>query len=509
MRIFNFQRQLSSTSSSLGLQPTISFSLSLSSSFSLSPTLSTVLSSSSNSASSVSRNSVTSFTQPTTTSHTVSSSSSSSSSTLTTSTSDSVTSSSSDTLSSSSSSPSSSLQPSTSLFTSSTLPSTTSTTSTFSFSPSTSPLTSSSTTTPPAVSFSPLSRPPLSLISMEVPQRQIATPIVTSLRAPAPFHASARTSVIAGSAIGGLALFIIGLTTLFVLRRRVQQQQYWALTHKRLPSRATFLAGEDMDLPQPSPPFAYSDNDDPFATGSSSRYISAVGSRASSSYPPSVHVRSSSPSSPPRLLRVRASESGSIFHESVWPPPSTGSQLIDPLTSPSQSVELGRIVDDVMGPSRAASMRETSMTGTGVGTDATDDDDDDDDDDDRSGGGGSGRLSHARHGSYASETGPLLGNARDGGVPSPLTLTLANPDETPLPSPQSVYSSESTQEQQEMSTSTLTHPQTSPSPQRQTWTPTPPPLPTSPQPQPQPLRWLSRSPNPSPKQSPLNRAQGL
>jgi hypothetical protein len=133
-----------------------------------------------------------------------------------------------------------------------------------------------------------------------------------------------------------------------------------------------------MDLPFPSPPFASLDQPDPFATQSSHRNSSAAGSIGSDGggnggapgYQSHLFSRSQSPSShtranvslsaplsppstsltPPRLLRARASESGSIFHESVWPPPSASSQLMDPLTYPSQSVDLARVVTDVMGP---------------------------------------------------------------------------------------------------------------------------------------------------------------
>lgn len=54
---------------------------------------------------------------------------------------------------------------------------------------------------------------------------------------------------------------------------------------------------------------------------------------------------------PPRLLRARASESGSIFEESVWPPPAPGSRLRDPLAADAAGADdLGSIVDRVMGP---------------------------------------------------------------------------------------------------------------------------------------------------------------
>src|SRR5258707_745662 len=76
----------------------------------------------------------------------------------------------------------------------------------------------------------------------------------------------------------------MGLATLFVLRKRKRRRQhYWALSRaKPHPSRSTFLAGEEMDLPFPSPPFASLDQPDPFLTHSSPRASSAAGSVGSS-----------------------------------------------------------------------------------------------------------------------------------------------------------------------------------------------------------------------------------
>ncbi|KAI9443570.1 hypothetical protein H4582DRAFT_1207568 [Lactarius indigo] len=279
----------------------------------------------------------------------------------------------------------------------------------------------------------------------------VVTPIVTSLHGSTPVRASSRTAVIAGSAIGGLVLFIIGLSAIFILRRRVRRQRYWALSRKRLPSRSTFLAGESMDLSPSSPPFAYADTDDPFATRISRYPSGGSGSGGGADAPtfpyayayshesdiPHAHAprtASPAPSSPPRLFRPRASESGSIFQESVWPPPSAASQLTDPLTSPSHAVDLGTIVDEVMGRPE-----DTGVNNIGRRR----------------------RSIHAREeSSGVSEMGPLLD--ADDAVP---TLTLTNPD------PQSPLS----------------------------------PL----QPPPTPPRWLSRSPNPSPKSSPLHIARAL
>ena len=61
-------------------------------------------------------------------------------------------------------------------------------------------------------------------------------------------------------------------------------------------------------------------------------------------------IAHSSPNTSPHLATMRASESGSIFREDVWPPPGEGSRFVDPILSTSSQVNLGRIVDDVMGP---------------------------------------------------------------------------------------------------------------------------------------------------------------
>ena len=192
---------------------------------------------------------------------------------------------------------------------------------------------------------------------------------------------------------------------------------------------------------------SYTDHDDPFATPFATTHISHGPSGGSASpymqRPDSPFVRTASPapSSPPRLFRPHASESGSIFQESVWPPPS---HFTDPLTSPSHAVDLGSIVNEVMGPSPWTTTDESGDSG-----------------------GGSGR---ARDGSSGlSEAGPLLPPSEPepdlGSVP---TLTLTNPD------PQSPLSP-------------LQRPETPP----------------------RPSQWLSRSPNPSPKHSPLHQAKPL
>ncbi|EGO04119.1 hypothetical protein SERLA73DRAFT_130785 [Serpula lacrymans var. lacrymans S7.3] len=91
------------------------------------------------------------------------------------------------------------------------------------------------------------------------------------------------------------------------------------------------------------PPGRYSDYEtpwDPSIPHMSSRSLAAGQNQNSST--PSI------------LLRARGSESGSVFHEEVWPPPGDRSRLVDPLSDHGANYsDLSRIVDDVMGPSAA------------------------------------------------------------------------------------------------------------------------------------------------------------
>lgn len=50
------------------------------------------------------------------------------------------------------------------------------------------------------------------------------------------------------------------------------------------------------------------------------------------------------------LMRARGSETGSVFHEGVWPPPGEGAVLVDPILRSSSQVDLGGIVESIMGP---------------------------------------------------------------------------------------------------------------------------------------------------------------
>jgi hypothetical protein len=67
------------------------------------------------------------------------------------------------------------------------------------------------------------------------------------------------------------------------------------------------------------------------------------------------------------LMRARGSETGSMFHEGVWPPPGEGATLVDPILRSSSEVDLGGIVDSVMGRSREGSPTRGGGGGAGGG----------------------------------------------------------------------------------------------------------------------------------------------
>lgn len=149
---------------------------------------------------------------------------------------------------------------------------------------------------------------------------------------------SERTAVVAGSVAGGLS-FIILVVAIILFYRRHQNKKKGFFPASEPKPRTMLLAGEDLD-----DDYGYSrqTSNAPTPLPSSVRRIES---------PISTIPRSSSADQSPRLLRPRASETGSIFHEGgIWPPPGDGSKLVDPILAGS-NINLSHIVDDVMGSS--------------------------------------------------------------------------------------------------------------------------------------------------------------
>ncbi|KAH7908563.1 hypothetical protein BJ138DRAFT_1103407 [Hygrophoropsis aurantiaca] len=148
-----------------------------------------------------------------------------------------------------------------------------------------------------------------------------------------------RTAIIAGSIAGGAALLLLALSVAFYRRRK--RFKYLGFLdaidsrRKQRRARANLLAGEDLDNHHLQIP-RYRDYETPWDDAQSPQ--SWVAGRES----------------PPMIHRARGSESGSVFREDVWPPPTEGRRAADPLLAAAGSIDLSRIVDDVMGPSGAA-----------------------------------------------------------------------------------------------------------------------------------------------------------
>ncbi|CAG8713920.1 4341_t:CDS:2, partial [Acaulospora colombiana] len=128
-----------------------------------------------------------------------------------------------------------------------------------------------------------------------------ATPIQTLLNtSDGTLSHSQRTGVIAGAAVGGMLVLIALLGA--------EEKQ------RRLPRRLLEDEADDFDLPAPMTQW----------DGTS--------------------LTTSSSASAPRLLRARGSQTGSLFHENVWPPPTEVMQ--DPLVT---SHDLGSSISLAMG----------------------------------------------------------------------------------------------------------------------------------------------------------------
>ena len=142
---------------------------------------------------------------------------------------------------------------------------------------------------------------------------QFATPIQTLLNtSDSVLSDSQRTGVIAGAAVGGVCVLVALLGAIFFLRRARKARKRMLAEKNKRPTR--HLLEDEADYP----PAQMAQWDAYSATGSTM--------------------------SAPRLLRARGSQTGSLFHEDVWPPPNEVMQ--DPLLT---SQDLGSSISLAMG----------------------------------------------------------------------------------------------------------------------------------------------------------------
>ena len=180
---------------------------------------------------------------------------------------------------------------------------------------------------------------------------QFTSLIPTTLSAPAatPMSPATRRAIITGSAIGGTVFVIIIVALVIFCKRsnrlRLNYKKLRVFGHRK---QRTMLLDDDEDYDLADPPGMqrlserYSDNP----------YPPSIGSRMSANSQtlgPTFPIAAGPGTTSPHVLGLRASESGSIFREAVWPPPGEASRFVDPLLAGSSSVDLSRIVGDVMG----------------------------------------------------------------------------------------------------------------------------------------------------------------
>lgn len=153
-----------------------------------------------------------------------------------------------------------------------------------------------------------------------------ATPIQTLLNtSDNVLSDSQRTGVIAGAAVGGVCVLVALLGVIFYFRRARKARKRMLAEKNKRPTRHPL---EDEADYFPHPAMAQWDA------------YSTTGSTVSA----------------PRLLRARGSQTGSLFHEDVWPPPTEVMQ--DPLLT---SQDLGSSISLAMGfPHEASSDLQAS-----------------------------------------------------------------------------------------------------------------------------------------------------
>ncbi|CCM05433.1 uncharacterized protein FIBRA_07650 [Fibroporia radiculosa] len=175
--------------------------------------------------------------------------------------------------------------------------------------------------------------------------------IVTTLSAPASTTSDATNKgIIAGSVVGVGALLVLAFAMIMFYRRHQHKKLNFFKGPQAKP-RSLLLAGEDNDDYDLGPPTqSYRDYPNSMVTHSRATSYNAGSLNDLPMTPADATMQAHNARMPsPYLLGLRASESGSLFQEGVWPPPRAG--FIDPLASTTD--DLTRIVDDVMGPTAA------------------------------------------------------------------------------------------------------------------------------------------------------------
>lgn len=167
---------------------------------------------------------------------------------------------------------------------------------------------------------------------------QVTSALPTALVAAPKGSTSGRTSLIAGVTTAGVVILLALLLGIFIYAKKRLEARKREEAQKK--DARSLLDGEDFDDDY-SPPSGHMQQRIPLGA-------------FPSTYTAQSSIYASSPTHSP--LKTRVTDSGSIFHEEIWPPPQSGGGLHDPIIARSSQVNLSSVVDDVMGSPRAGAL---------------------------------------------------------------------------------------------------------------------------------------------------------
>ncbi|OCH91616.1 hypothetical protein OBBRIDRAFT_834059 [Obba rivulosa] len=179
-------------------------------------------------------------------------------------------------------------------------------------------------------------------------------PTTLSDNSDSPGSPNTTRTIVIGSVVGGAAFLVLALC-LVLFYRRHQNKKFFFFGRNTSTPRSMLLAGEDFDDYDLHPPMQRYSDYPASLTSHTAQSLEGTPLTPRSDRDTYARATPGPAPAPGPLFPLRASESGSIFREAVWPPPGEASKLVDPLVAGSSQVDLGRIVDDVMGPRGAAS----------------------------------------------------------------------------------------------------------------------------------------------------------